>query len=262
MEVGFYSIDDQPPLFTLMWRQEANNQCDVFNWQNQSCRLGWKTERGRSTLLLIVDNQFLQFDPTRRTTTLQQPELVMEMRQPMCAFHSMRNDTRLVFFDPNGQVRQIDWEAKTVSTVAGQFRHGVPPTMIRDGPVDRAIFGDVCSISSDTFGNLLAYDRSAKGLRRIDHRTGIVQTIAVDVDDMPKQSILTNETVVIKLDSPTRIGQRIWLVAVGDLGLRIYVLQALSLASSDDCREWANEHLTSFLPIGGVANLVAGYLFV
>ena len=99
--------------------------------------------------------------------------------------NALLNGPQNVYADKQGNVyisdlgnnvfRKVDGRTGTITTVAGNGHNGFSGD---GGPATQASFSNAFHIVSDDMGNLYITDLSNSRIRRIDKRTGIVQTIA------------------------------------------------------------------------------------
>lgn len=98
---------------------------------------------------------------------------------------ALLNDVENVYVDKKGNVyisqvadqviRKVDARSGIITTIAGNGQNGFSGD---DGPATQASLSNAFHIVADDEGNLYISDLSNNRIRRIDHRTGIINTIA------------------------------------------------------------------------------------
>jgi sugar lactone lactonase YvrE len=78
--------------------------------------------------------------------------------------------------DIQGRIFRVDGQSRNVSLVAGSGEQGFSGD---GGPALRASFRFIESIALDGAGNLYVADGENCRIRRVDHRTGVIQTVAI-----------------------------------------------------------------------------------
>jgi len=285
-QVGFYPLDGQgASSFTPIWTLPASWKCPV--------RL---VSKSPGKILCIhqpdvadhLPQTFVEVDCNAHQNDCQ-PKTLLELKSallgndgdfdgasatpPNLNFLAV-TPSRMVFFDfTRHNVREINWDTRMVSTLAGKCQVRRLPG-ITDGSATEATFDVVWDIMSDSFGNLLLHEMSHLGrleiahrLRRIDHRTRQVQTIYVDADNRFRyfRGFILD----------CQVQNRLWLIASHSSSTtaannKPTVYEVVPppdtlrfLSSIEDRQEWAQtHHLLDFVPVPALGTLIASFLFL
>ena len=117
--------------------------------------------------------------------------------------HALLNAPQNVYADKRGDVyisdlannviRRVDAKSGTITTVAGNGTNGFSGD---GGPATQASFAAAFHTATDDMGNLYLSDLANSRIRRVDRRTGIIQTIAgtglTDFNGDGKKALETN----------------------------------------------------------------------
>lgn len=141
--------------------------------------------RGRLLLTEFADHRVRRLDPISRALSLVAgsgsfgfdgdggPATAASLQDPRCA--AIDQDGNIFVCNFNSRIRRIDARTGMITTIAGT---GEPGFGGDQGPASAARLYFPRSVAVDAGGNVFIADSSSNRIRRIDSRTGIIETTA------------------------------------------------------------------------------------